>query len=243
MSEVSIATVKKFDFDFLWFLILHHSHSPKMCFRKMCVCVCVYDRRRSTDLILQAFRQFTYVTAHSPTSLSLLLRHLLFTYVTWRAAHGLQYIFVFRCSGAKFPTNDKTNRILEIYTNTQTSSHFSLIHSVKMWRIIYHLYSPRPYNCGWKFHGVTAEFWTNSKTNLFLLKSQLLSDKGRGWGMRCDEGLWKARNLADHACRTETGADEMKEMNKMSMDKWWNGICGRGKRKKLRKNRPRLRFE
>ena len=75
MSEVSIATVKKFDFDFLWFLILHHSHSPKMCFRKMCVCVCVYDRRRSTDLILQAFRQFTYVTAHFTTFPSLYQRH------------------------------------------------------------------------------------------------------------------------------------------------------------------------
>ena len=37
--------------------------------------------------ILQPFRCFTYVTAHSPTLLSLLLRHRLFTYVTWRAAH------------------------------------------------------------------------------------------------------------------------------------------------------------
>ena len=39
-------------------------------------------------LILQPFRCFAYVTAHSPTLLSLLLRHRLFTYVTWRAAHG-----------------------------------------------------------------------------------------------------------------------------------------------------------
>ena len=39
-------------------------------------------------LILQAFRHFTYVTAHSPTLLSLLLRHRIFTYVTWRAAHA-----------------------------------------------------------------------------------------------------------------------------------------------------------
>ena len=40
-SEGSIAIVKKFLFDFLWFLILHHSHSLKMCFRKISVCVCV----------------------------------------------------------------------------------------------------------------------------------------------------------------------------------------------------------
>ena len=32
----------KFDFDFLWFVILHRSQSLKMCFRKkMCVCVCL----------------------------------------------------------------------------------------------------------------------------------------------------------------------------------------------------------
>ena len=41
-----------------------------------------------SQLILQLFRRFTYATAHSPTLLSLLLSHRLFTYVTWRAAHG-----------------------------------------------------------------------------------------------------------------------------------------------------------
>ena len=57
----------------------------------------------TSQLIFQRLRCFTYVTAdsptlpslyhvtaHSPTLLSLLLRHLLFIYVTWRAAHGLQ---------------------------------------------------------------------------------------------------------------------------------------------------------
>ena len=69
-------------------------------------------------LILQAFRHFTYVTGHfptlpslqlrhssfsnpsvaSPTSahsltlLSLLLRHRIFTYITWRAAHAITVI-------------------------------------------------------------------------------------------------------------------------------------------------------
>ena len=41
----------------------------------------------TSQLILQPFRCFTYVTAHSPTLLSFLLRQRLFTYVTWRAAH------------------------------------------------------------------------------------------------------------------------------------------------------------
>ena len=44
----------------------------------------------TSQLILQPFRRLTYVTAHSQTLLSLLLRHRLFTYVTWRAAHGRQ---------------------------------------------------------------------------------------------------------------------------------------------------------
>ena len=44
--------------------------------------------------------------------------------------------------------------------------------------------------------------------------------------------------LADHACRTITGADEKKlnELDEMSVEKWWNEICGRVKRKKPREN-------
>ena len=42
----------------------------------------------TSQLILKPFRCFTYVTARSPTLLSPLLRHMIFTYVTWRAAHG-----------------------------------------------------------------------------------------------------------------------------------------------------------
>ena len=44
----------------------------------------------TSQLILQPFRCFTYVTNHSPDLLSLLLRHRIFTYVTWRAAHVKQ---------------------------------------------------------------------------------------------------------------------------------------------------------
>ena len=44
----------------------------------------------TSQLILQPFRSFTYVTAHYPTILSLFLRHRLFTYVSWRAAHVIQ---------------------------------------------------------------------------------------------------------------------------------------------------------
>ena len=42
-----------------------------------------------SQLILQPSRCFTYATVHSATLLSLLLRHRIFTYVTWRAAHAI----------------------------------------------------------------------------------------------------------------------------------------------------------
>ena len=61
----------------------------------------------TSQLIVQPFRRFTYVTAHSPTHplfhlrhsssptiLSLLLRHRLFTFVTWRAAHAILKIII-----------------------------------------------------------------------------------------------------------------------------------------------------
>ena len=47
----------------------------------------------TSQLILQPFRCSTYVTVHSSTLLSLLLRHRIFTYFTWRDAHaGLSYL-------------------------------------------------------------------------------------------------------------------------------------------------------
>ena len=58
----------------------------------------------TSQFILQPFRRFIHVTAHSltvpllhqrqahsPTLLSLLLRHRLFTYVTWRALHDSKH--------------------------------------------------------------------------------------------------------------------------------------------------------
>ena len=42
----------------------------------------------TSQLILQPFCCFTYIIVHPPTLLLLLLRHRLFTYVTWWAAHG-----------------------------------------------------------------------------------------------------------------------------------------------------------
>ena len=48
----------------------------------------------TSQLILQPFRCFTYVTARSLSLLSLLLSHRLFTYVTWRASHGKDYCYI-----------------------------------------------------------------------------------------------------------------------------------------------------
>ena len=54
----------------------------------------------TSQLILQPFCCFTYIIAHSPTLLSLLLHHRIFTYVTWRAAHELE---IFKVVGSKTP--------------------------------------------------------------------------------------------------------------------------------------------
>ena len=51
-----------------------------------------------SQLILQPFRCFTYVTAHSPTLLSPLLRHRIFIYVTWWAAHAAFKKFIKNCT-------------------------------------------------------------------------------------------------------------------------------------------------
>ena len=48
----------------------------------------------TSQLILQPSHHFTYVTDHSPTLLSPLLYHRIFTYVTWRAAHEMHYVFI-----------------------------------------------------------------------------------------------------------------------------------------------------
>ena len=58
------------------------AHSPTL------PSLCLSVSSPTSQLIFQPFRRVTYVTAHSLTLLSLLLRHRLFTYVTWRASHG-----------------------------------------------------------------------------------------------------------------------------------------------------------
>ena len=45
----------------------------------------------TSQVILQPFCCLTYITAHPPTLLSHLLSHRIFTYGTWRAAHGAEH--------------------------------------------------------------------------------------------------------------------------------------------------------
>ena len=58
------------------------------------------------------------------------------------------------------------------------------------------------------------------------------------------EGLWLGIMQANLAWHTITGADEMKwnDMKEMSMEKWWNQICGGENGRNPEKNLPRLRF-
>ena len=48
----------------------------------------LYPASPTSQLILQPFPCFTYVTVHYPNLLTLLPCHRFFTYVTWRAAHA-----------------------------------------------------------------------------------------------------------------------------------------------------------
>ena len=50
-----------------------------------------YIASLTSQLILQTFRRFTYVTAHSTTLLLLHLRHKHFTYVSWRAPMVIKF--------------------------------------------------------------------------------------------------------------------------------------------------------
>ena len=64
----------------------------ELCFQSLHLCHNSFSNPSvalpTSQFILQPFRCFIYVTADSLTLLSLLLRHRLFTCVTWRAAHG-----------------------------------------------------------------------------------------------------------------------------------------------------------
>ena len=73
---------------------------------------------------------------------------------------------------------------------------------------------------------------------ILLAYSQLVSDTGLGRGMGCDEApiLKISKDSGNPACRTIIEAVEMKwnEINEMSVEKWWNEICGRGNQEKPR---------
>ena len=79
--------------------------------------------------------------------------------------------------------------------------------------------------------------WFKNTLNSCLTQGQI-----KGWDVMKPlfiEGLRIARMPADHAWRAVIGADEM---NEVSVEKWWNDICGRGNGRNPEKNPPRLSF-
>ena len=60
---------------------------------RLCLILQPFVASSTSQLILQPFRRFTYVTARSTTLPLLHLRHRHFTYVTWRAAHAPMMMF------------------------------------------------------------------------------------------------------------------------------------------------------
>ena len=67
-------------------------------------------------IIIPRDLSFSYVTAHSPTLLSLLLRHKLFTCVTWWAAHGNDS-FMFNCLRLLKEWNNWISRVYKVIDN------------------------------------------------------------------------------------------------------------------------------
>ena len=67
----------------------------------------------TSQLILQPLRCFTYVTAHSPTLLSLLLRHKLFIQFTGRAAH-VKHCLKLVC-GVAYRINTNSAPLISLY--------------------------------------------------------------------------------------------------------------------------------
>ena len=86
----------------------------------------------TSQLILQPFRCFTYVTAHSPTLLSLPLRHKLFI---WRATHAQC-----RFRGVRNGIWVDFLRVSPIFPTTNAFYHFSTLVSF----ILFHLISSAP---------------------------------------------------------------------------------------------------
>ena len=104
---------------------------------------------------------------------------------------------------------------------------------------------------------LSSTFWHVLAKSILLVAraktcSKISSTRVRYKGWSFDEMRWChfiedlriAKLSADHACRTITEADEIKwnEMNEMSVEKWWNEICGRGKRRNRDNSLPSLRL-
>ena len=91
--KCSVATTEE-DNDFPlfeWVQRIDRAHSPT--FPSLHLRHCSFSNPSvilpTSQLIFQPFLCFTYITAHSPTLILLLLHHRLFTYVTWWAVHAL----------------------------------------------------------------------------------------------------------------------------------------------------------
>ena len=75
-----------------------------------------YIASPTSQLILQPFRRFTYVTAHSTTLPLLHLRHRHFTYDTWQAAHDVSL-----CARLKLKPTYLRQRCLNNWRNVEES--------------------------------------------------------------------------------------------------------------------------
>ena len=104
---------------------------------KLCLILQPFVALPTSQLILQPFPRFTYVTDHSPTLPLLHLRHRHFTYVTWRVAHGHdEYVALIQIHGLGhkswqlFYFVDICERITNVYVSCGMSAGIVSTHSV-----------------------------------------------------------------------------------------------------------------
>ena len=76
-SVRSTAIVKKFHLDFLWFLILHHSHSLKMCVF-LSVCLSVWPSPTVQPKLIDRFRSYSISRVHLQIFPALFIFYFLF---------------------------------------------------------------------------------------------------------------------------------------------------------------------
>ena len=148
---------------------------------------------------------FTYVTAHSSTLLSLLLRHRIFTYVTWRAAHWLPLIV------------DRTfTNISKHFTHLISLSKFNLpLIGTFTWPT-----PPGPYRAT----TCRGRKWNYRSHTYFFDHTRTWRSSPDEWSAQCRGHLRDSTNMKDNTHEAQTQSSQQDEYGMViTTVKWYSG--------------------